>query len=74
MGCTVLQGIHVCFYESEAVLTKYTILYKHFFFIEYPVCSFLNTVQSIGMCNVQFSHDEFGNSPWLIYSGIGDGA
>ena len=49
MGFTVLHSICLRFYELEAVSSKYSIL--HTLFLEYPVCNFLNTVQSIGVCS-----------------------
>ena len=49
MGFTVLHSICFHSYELEAVSSKYAIL--HTLFLEYPVCNFLNTVQSIGVCS-----------------------
>lgn len=49
MGFTVFHSICFHFYELEAVLSKYAIL--HTLFLEYPLCNFLNTVQSVGVCS-----------------------
>jgi hypothetical protein len=50
MGFTVFHSVCFHFYELEAVSSKYAIL--HTLFLEYPVCNFLNTVQSIGVCTL----------------------